>query len=110
MKTELIYELTSTFEAHAQQTENGIEFWLARDLQHLLGYTEWRNFATVISKAKTACEVSGHPITDHFVDVTKMVEIGSGSMRDVDDVRQHQSAVGNPSDGTSVFSDHCKSE
>jgi len=62
MKTERIYELTSTFEAHAQLTGKGIEFWLARDLQHLLGYTEWRNFATVISKAKTACEVSAHPI------------------------------------------------
>ena len=86
MKTEIIYELTSTFEAHAQQTENNVEFWLARDLQHLLGYTEWRNFITIISKAKTSCEVSGHPITDHFVDVNKMVELGSGSKRDVDDI------------------------
>ena len=103
MKTEFIYELTSTFEAHAQLTENGIEFWLARDLQHLLGYTEWRNFATVISKAKTACEVSGHPITDHFVDVTKMVELGSDSKRDVDDLGQHQRAIGNLSDGPSYF-------
>ena len=77
MKTDLIYELTGTFEAHAQQTENGIEFWLARDLQHLLGYTEWRNFTAVISKAKTACEVSDQSITDHFVDVNKMVDLGS---------------------------------
>ena len=103
MKTERIYELTSTFEAHAQLTGKGIEFWLARDLQHLLGYTEWRNFVTVISKAKTACEVSAHPITDHFVDVTKMVALGSGSKRDVDDVMQHQRAIGNLSDGSSYF-------
>jgi DNA-damage-inducible protein D len=40
MKTDLIHTLTGTFEAHAQQTENGVEFWLARDLQHLPGYTE----------------------------------------------------------------------
>ncbi len=86
MKTELIYALTGTFEAHAQLTEGGVEFWLARDLQHLLGYTEWRNFTAVISKAKTACEVSQHPISDHFVDVNKMVDLGSGSQREVDDI------------------------
>lgn len=86
MKKELVHSLTSTFEAHAQQTESGVEFWLARDLQHLLGYTEWRNFTLVINKAKTACEISGHVITDHFVDVNKMVELGSGSKREVDDI------------------------
>ena len=43
MKTEVIQSLTEDFEAHARQTENGVEFWLARDLQHLLGYAEWRN-------------------------------------------------------------------
>lgn len=86
MKSDLIHELTGTFEAHAQQTENGIEFWLARDLQHLLGYTEWRNFNTVISKAKTACEVSDQSISDHFVEVNKMVDLGSGSQREVDDI------------------------
>ncbi len=74
MKAELIHSLTDTFEGHAQQAENGIEFWLARDIQHLLGYTEWRNFTAVISKAKTACEVSNQAISDHFVDVNKMVE------------------------------------
>lgn len=86
MKTELVHTLTSTFEAHAQQTETGVDFWLARDLQHLLGYTEWRNFTAVISRAKTACEVSGHAISDHFVEVNKMVDLGSGSQREVDDL------------------------
>ncbi len=86
MKTEVVHTLTDTFEAHAQQAENGIEFWLARDLQHLLGYDEWRNFTTVIIKAKTACEVSDHAISDHFVDVNKMVDLGSGSQREVDDI------------------------
>ena len=87
MKTEIVRTLTDNFEAHAQQTESGVEYWLARDLQHLLGYTEWRNFSsTVISKAKTACEVSGHLVSDHFVDVNKMVDLGSGSQREVDDL------------------------
>ena len=52
MKTDIIRTLTDTFEAHAQQTESGIEFWLARDLQHLLGYSKWENFLNVVSKAK----------------------------------------------------------
>ena len=86
MKIDLIHTLTETFEAHAQRTENGVEFWLARDVQHLLGYAEWRNFTAVITKAKTACEVSDHAISDHFVDVNKMVDLGSGSQRDVEDI------------------------
>jgi len=86
MKTDLIHILTETFEAHAQQSDSGVEFWLARDLQHLLGYAEWRNFTSVVTKAKVACEVSGHTISDHFVDVNKMVGLGSGSQREVDDI------------------------
>ena len=86
MKTELIQTLTGTFEAHAQQTEGGIEYWLARDIQHLLGYSKWDNFLNVVSKAKTACEVSGHQVSDHFADVGKMVDLGSGSQREVDDL------------------------
>ncbi len=86
MKKELVYSLTQDFESYAQQTDSGVEFWLARDLQHLLGYAEWRNFNLVINKAKTACEASGHAISDHFVDVNKMVELGSGSLREISDV------------------------
>lgn len=86
MKLELVQSLTETFEDHAQQTENGVEYWLGRDLQHLLGYSEWRNFNAVISKAKAACEISGHPVADHFVDINKMVDLGSGSQREVEDL------------------------
>jgi DNA-damage-inducible protein D len=86
MKKEIVQSLTTTFEAHAQQTDGGIEFWLARDLQHLLGYSKWDNFLNVISKAKTASEVSGHHVTDHFADVSKMVDLGSGSQREIDDI------------------------
>lgn len=86
MKTELIHSLTNNFEAHAQRADNGVEFWLARDIQHLLGYAKWENFLNVVSRAKTACEVSGHPVQDHFPDVRKMVDLGSGSQRDIDDL------------------------
>ena len=86
MKNEIVHTLTESFEGHAQQTENGVEYWLARDLQHLLGYTKWDNFLNVLSKAKTACEVSGHDIADHFADVGKMIELGKGGRREVNDV------------------------
>ncbi len=86
MESNQIQAMTETFEGHAQQTENGVEYWLARDLQILLGYTEWRNFLRIIGKAETACEVSGHLVSDHFVDVNKMVELGSGSQREIEDV------------------------
>jgi len=86
MKRDQIQTLTGMFEAHAQQTENGVEYWLARDLQHLLGYTKWDNFQFVISKARTACEISGHDASDHFADVGKMVQLGSGTTREIDDI------------------------
>ncbi len=86
MDKNTITTLIDNFEAHAQQTESAVEFWLARDLQHLLSYAQWKNFTTVISKAKTACEVSGHDISDHFANVGKMVDLGSGSQRKIDDV------------------------
>lgn len=86
MNAELIQTLTETFEGHAQQTENGVEYWLARDIQHLLGYTEWRNFALVVSKAKTACEVSGHFTADHFVDVNKTISMPKGASKEIADI------------------------
>ena len=86
MKKELVQTLTDTFEGHAQQTETGVEYWLARDIQHLLGYTEWRNFALVISKAQTACELSGHLPPDHFVDVNKTIGMPKGASKDVPDI------------------------
>ena len=87
MKKELIQSLTATFEAYAQRTEAGVEFWLARDLQHLLGYAEWRNFnSSALSKAKTACDGSGYSRADHFVGVNKLVDLGSGSQREIEDI------------------------
>ena len=86
MKNEIIQALTNDFESHAHKTEGGVEFWLARDLQHLLDYTKWDNFQNVISKAKTACEVSGEDISNHFADVGKMVSIGSGTEKEIQDI------------------------
>ncbi|CAM5193754.1 hypothetical protein OURE66S_03476 [Oligella ureolytica] len=81
-----VQTLTANFEEHAQQTESGGWVLGQRDLEHLLGYGKWDNFQSVINKAKTACEVSGHAISDHFADVGKMVVLGSGSKREIDDV------------------------
>jgi len=86
MKKEIIYRLTENFEDFLHQTQDGVEFWFARDLQHLLGYEKWDNFQNVISKAKTTCEISGQNISDHFADVGKMVEIGSGAQKQIDDL------------------------
>ena len=86
IEKELIHSLTKNFEDFSNQTDDKVEFWLARDLQHLLGYAEWRNFQNVISKAKTACDVSAQSVSDHFVDVNKMVEIGLGIPKEVDDI------------------------
>ena len=86
MKTEIVHSLTNTFEAHAQETEGGVEYWLARDIQHLLGYTKWDNFLNVVSKAKTACEVSGHAVPDHFADVGKTIAMPKGAEKEVPDI------------------------
>lgn len=86
MKQEIIKSLTKNFESYVNKTENGIEFWFARDLQGLLGYTKWDNFLKVISKAKIACETAKSEVSDHFAGVGKMVNLGSGSKREVDDI------------------------
>lgn len=85
MKTELIRALTQDFESASHKADD-VEYWLARELQELLGYTEWRNFMQVVEKAKTACKNAGQDITNHFVGVNKMVDIGSGTQREIDDV------------------------
>jgi len=84
MKKELIQQLFERFE-QACFLFDGIECWSARELQMIFGYTEWRNFQKVIEKAKAACEGSEVTVTDHFVDINKMVELGSGSKRPVED-------------------------
>ncbi len=86
MEKDIIYRLTQNFEDFSHKTNDNVEFWLARDLQHMLGYGKWDNFQNVISKAKTACELSEQEISDHFADVGKMVDIGSGAKKEIDDI------------------------
>ena len=87
MNTDIIHSLTANFEDHAQQTGSVVEYWLARDIQHLLGYAEWRNFnQSAVSKAKTACEVSGFSVPDHFVDVNKTIQLPKGAEREIEDI------------------------
>lgn len=74
------------FENIKRVNAEGQEYWLARDLQPILDYTEWRNFSKIINKAKEACTKSGIDIDDHFVELNKMVPIGSGAERKVEDV------------------------
>ena len=85
MEKQIITKLSKTFEDYAYE-EDEIEFWFARDLQVLLGYTEWRKFQGVIEKAKESCKKSGNEISNHFVDAAKKVTIGSGAQRDIDDI------------------------
>jgi DNA-damage-inducible protein D len=86
MKTEIIRALTTDFENSSYRTDEEIEFWLARDLQHLLGYSKWDNFKNVILKAKTTCEVSGHNIPEHFPDVGKTIKMPQGAEKEIDDL------------------------
>ena len=85
MKKEIIQQLYSAFEQAALEVD-GVECWSARELQKLLGYSKWENFANVINKAKIACENVGHNVSDHFPDVRKMVSLGSGSEREIEDL------------------------
>lgn len=85
-KSGLINPQHATFESIRQQDEAGDEFWSARDLAPLLDYQDWRNFMQVVDKARLACEQSGQAVANHFGDVTKMVNIGSGAQRPVPDV------------------------
>lgn len=85
MKKDVIVRLKKTFEDVAYE-EQGVEYWLARELQELLDYKEWRNFEKVIDKAKIACQNSKIEISNHFVEVNKMVQVGSGATREINDI------------------------
>ncbi len=87
MDKKVLIRLHKRFEEMVNKfPETNIEFWCARDLQELLGYTTWKNFSKVISKAITSCEKAGYKITDHFAEVVKKVDIGSGARREITDI------------------------
>ena len=85
MKSEEIKSLFAQFEQVSAEFE-GVECWSARELQGLLGYTQWRNFENIIDKAKEACKNAGENVAYHFADVSKMVNIGSGAEKEIDDI------------------------
>ncbi|MBR4531413.1 DNA damage-inducible protein D [bacterium] len=85
MKKEEIENLFNSYEEAVCKIE-GTECWSARDLQKLFGYSLWQNFCKVIEKAKEACRNVGQQVSDHFIDVNKMVVLGSGAEREVDDI------------------------
>ena len=87
MGTRLTKKATATFESIKKIDENGVEYWLSRDLAKILEYADYRNFITVINKAKEACFNSGNDVLDHFGDITEMVTIGSGAQRPVDTIK-----------------------
>jgi DNA-damage-inducible protein D len=83
---ETIESLIAAFEGAVQIDDDGHEYWFARDLLPLLGYTKWDNFLAFIAKAKDACTQAGHGCEDHFAGVGRMVQIGSGAEREIDDI------------------------
>lgn len=85
MKKELINELFARFEAASGAIE-GVECWSARDLQEVLGYSEWRNFHMVIDRAREACKAAGEAVSDHFVGINKMIALAKGAQRAVEDI------------------------
>ena len=87
MGTRLTKKATATFESIKRVDENGVEYWLSRDLAKILEYADYRNFIAVINKAKEACSNSGNDVLDHFGDVTEMVTIGSGAQRPIDTIK-----------------------
>lgn len=87
MGARLTKKATATFESIKKIDENGVEYWLSRDLAKILEYADYRNFITVINKAKEACSNSGNEVLDHFGDITEMVTIGSGAQRPIDTIK-----------------------
>ena len=85
MKKQIIAKLTKTFEEYAYE-KDGVEFWFARDLQKVLGYADLRNFLKVVDKAKESAQQAKQEVSDHFVGVNRMVQLGSGSEREVEDI------------------------
>ncbi len=85
MKRETIAKYQKTFEQYVH-TDEDTEYWLARELQELLGYSQWRNFSKVIEKAIIACENSGQNKDDHFLGVSKMIEMPKGGTKPIDDI------------------------
>lgn len=75
------------FDQYACTDEDGVEYWLARDIMKPLGYVQWRNFETAIKRSMVSCETAKTPVQNHFAEVSKMVDLGSGSIRELKDYK-----------------------
>ena len=75
------------FDQYSNTDDDGVEYWLARDIMKPLGYTQWRNFETAIKRAMVSCETAKTPVQNHFAEVSKMVGLGSGSTRELKDYK-----------------------
>ena len=82
-----IEQHANTLDSIMHTDDNEVEFWYARDLMEQMRYTEWRNFSKVIEKARVSCSNAGQPIDAHFRDTKRDVELGSGAIRSIDDVK-----------------------
>lgn len=86
MESKQIQTLFKTFE-DIKQTENGVEFWYAREFYPLLGYTKWENFETAINRAKEACIKSKVKVNEHFPDVRKLILVGNNAKQEITDIK-----------------------
>lgn len=85
MRSDIVQRLHKNFEDYVH-VKDGVEFWFARDLQTLLGYTQWRNFLNVVEKAQESCKNSNHAILDHFAGVSKSIPVPKGGEREIEDI------------------------
>ena len=85
MEKGTITKLNQSFEEYAYE-QDGVEYWLARDLQKLLDYTQWRNFLNAVDRAKESCKNTGEAVSDHFADVSKTIPMPNGATKEVPDI------------------------
>ena len=86
MEKEKISSLVENFESFSHKTDEGIEFWFARDVQKLLGYSKWENFRKIIHKAQISCELAEQQISHHFPDVRKTIQMPKGAEKEIEDI------------------------
>jgi len=84
MDKKIISRLIINFEDFSYKKDD-VEFWFARDLKTLLGYTDWRNFLNVIEKAKESCKTSENVVNDHFVGVNKTIDMPKTAIKEIED-------------------------
>lgn len=85
MEKKTIEKLNRSFEEYAYE-QDGVQYWLARELQTLLGYTDWRNFLNATEKAKESCKNTNQVVLNHFVDINKTIAVPKGATKEIPDL------------------------